>query len=78
LNIIFFHNTTPGKDDNWKETWTSQSQAYGIEELVCWPEKWLAEDLGENVRILSVSCEATFPIDLMEIGKNILQSLTSR
>ena len=25
---------------------------------MCWPEKWLPEDLGPNVRILSVSCSA--------------------
>jgi hypothetical protein len=71
LTIIFFHNVAFGK-----ETWTSQS--YGEEELVCWPEKWLLNDLGENVRILSVSCDATFHTDLMEIDKYILHSLMSR
>lgn len=76
LTIIFFHNIALGKDNNWKETWTSRS--YEKEGLVCWPEKWLPKDIGENVRILSVSCDATFHADLMEIGKNILQSLMSR
>ncbi len=78
LTIIFFHTIALGKYDNWKETWTSQSHANGKEELVCWPEKWLPEDLGENVRILSMSCNATFTTDLTEISKNILQVLVLR
>jgi hypothetical protein len=47
-------------------------------ESVCWPEQWLPEDLGDNVRILSLSYDANVlgaHDHVSEIGKNLIQSL---
>ncbi len=55
LVIIFFHGIVPGNKIElaWKETWTS-SPTNG-EENIFWPERWLPDDIGNNVQILSLS-----------------------
>ncbi|KAH8944391.1 hypothetical protein BDL97_13G107300 [Sphagnum fallax] len=78
LTIVFFHGITFGTKDEWKETWTTCPTSYR-EECICWPEKWLPEDLNNNVRILSLSYDsnivASVHNDVTEIGKNLIQSL---
>jgi len=75
LVIIFFHGIVPGNkliELAWKETWTS-SPTNG-EESIFWPEKWLPNDIGNNVQILSLSYNDVHN-DVIEIGKNLLESL---
>jgi hypothetical protein len=80
LVIIFFHGIAFGNDE-WKETWTSTTTD-GRNESICWPEKWLPEDMGNNVRILSLSYDSNLMgvhNDVVNIGKNLIHSLvTSR
>jgi hypothetical protein len=74
LVIIFFHGIIPGNkiEVAWKETWTS-SPTNG-EESTFWPERWLPNDIGNNVQILSLSYNDVHD-DVTEIGRNLLQSL---
>jgi hypothetical protein len=74
LVIIFFHGIVPGNKIElaWKETWTS-SPTNG-KESVFWPERWLPNDIGNNVQILSLSYNDVHD-DVTEISKNFLQSL---
>ncbi|CAK9277376.1 unnamed protein product [Sphagnum jensenii] len=78
LTIIFFHGITFGTSDEWKETWTTRP-TNNKEKCICWPEKWLPEDLNNNVRIFSLSYDsnivASVHNDVTEIGKNLIQSL---
>ncbi len=78
LTIIFFHGITFGTNDEWKETWTTRP-TNNREKCIYWPEKWLPEDLNNNVRILSLSYDsnivASVHNDVTEIGKNLIQSL---
>jgi hypothetical protein len=76
LVIIFFHGIAFGNDE-WKETWTSTT-TYGRNEPICWPEKWLPEDMGNNVRILSLSYDSSLigaHNNVTNIGKNLIHSL---
>jgi len=72
--IIFFHGIVPGNKIElaWKETWTS-SPTNG-KESIFWPERWLPNDIGNNVQILSLSYNDVHD-DVTEIGKNLLESL---
>jgi len=78
LTIIFFHGITFGMNDAWKKTWTTHP-TNNKEECICWPEKWLPEDLDNNVRILSLSYDsnivASVHNDVTGIGKNLVQSV---
>ncbi|CAK9199397.1 unnamed protein product, partial [Sphagnum troendelagicum] len=78
LTIIFFHGVSFGTNDEWKETWTT-CPTNNREECICWPQKWLLEDLNNNVRILSLSYDSNIVTsvhnDVTEIGKNLIQSL---
>ncbi len=58
LVIIFFHGFVYGKNIaiQWKETWTSTPT--NGKEHVFWPKKWLLEDMGYVVQILSLSYDA--------------------
>ncbi len=80
LTIIFFHGIIFGTNDEWKETWTT-GPTNNREECICWLEKWLPEDLNNNVRILSLSYDsnivASVHNDVTEIGKNLIQSLVT-
>jgi len=80
LTIIFFHGIAFGTNDEWKETWTTCSTD-NKKEKICWPEKWLPEDLDNNIRILSLSYDsnivASVQNDVTEIGKNLVQSLVT-
>jgi hypothetical protein len=80
LAIIFFHGVTFGTNDEWKETWTTRP-TNNREECICWTEKWLPEDLNNNVRILSLSYDSNIVTsvhnDVTEIGKNLIQSLVT-
>jgi hypothetical protein len=78
LVIIFFHGIVHGNKIElaWKETWTS-SPTNG-EEHIFWPERWLPNDIGNNVQILSLSYNTNiFDVhdDVTKIGRNFLQSL---
>jgi hypothetical protein len=78
LTIVFFHGITFGTNDEWKETWTT-CLPNNREECICWPEKWLPEDLYNDVQILSLSYDskivANVHNDVNGIGKNLVQSL---
>ncbi len=78
LTIIFFHGIAFGTNYEWKETWTTRPTD-DREECICWPEKWIPEDLNSNVRILSLSYDSNIVgsvhNDVTEIGKNLIQSL---
>jgi hypothetical protein len=78
LTIVFFHGIAFGTNDEWKETWTTRP-IDNREEGICWPKKWLPEDLNNNVRILSLSYDsnivASVHDDVIGIGKNLVQSL---
>jgi hypothetical protein len=53
LDVVLFHGLqlTPNDTiDAWSTTWTQRDNDY-----VCWPRDWLPFDLGEAVRIFSVS-----------------------
>ncbi len=80
LTIIFFHGITFGTNDEWKETWTTRPTNNRIG-CICWPEKWLPEDLNNNVRILSLSYDfnivESLHNDIIEIGKNLIQTLVT-
>jgi hypothetical protein len=80
LTIIFFHGIAFGTNEEWKETWTT-CPTNNREECICWPEKWLPEDLNNNVRILSLSYDSNIVTsvynDVAEIGKNLIQSLVT-
>jgi len=74
LVIIFFHGIVPRNKIElaWKETWTSIPT--NGEESIFWPEKWLPNDIGNNVQILSLSYNNVHD-DVTEIGRNLLESL---
>ncbi|CAM6049815.1 unnamed protein product [Sphagnum compactum] len=80
LTIIFFHGITCGIEDNWKQTWTTDP-IDGKEEYICWPQMWIAKDLNDNVKILSLSYDsnvvASVHNDVTEIGQNLIQSLVT-
>ncbi len=76
LVVIFFHGIGLGKNDEWKETWTSINSDG---KRVHWPQEWLPADLasknGNNVQILSVSYDSALlgvNEDVTDIG-NILE-----
>jgi hypothetical protein len=79
LVVIFFHGIGYGKNDEWKEAWTSTTNDG---KHVCWPQEWLPTDLAiqnvNHVRILSFSYDSTFlnaNEHVTDIGKNLVQSL---
>jgi hypothetical protein len=80
LTIIFFHGIAYGIDDDWKQTWTTRP-IDGKEKCICWPQMWIAKDLNDNVRILSLSYDsnvvASVHNDVTEIGRNLIQSLVT-
>jgi len=80
LTIIFFHGITYGTDDDWKQTWTT-CPIDVKEECICWPQMWIAKDLNDDVRILSLSYDsnvvASVHNDVTEIGQNLIQSLVT-
>jgi hypothetical protein len=80
LDLVFFHGlqlTANYAGDSWSTTWT---QRWNND--VCWPEKWLPFDLGEAVRIFSVSYNAhvvTSPHrHVSEIAHNLVENLMDR
>lgn len=60
--------------DAWSSTWTQRGH-----DDVCWPEKWLPLDLGDAVRIFSVSYNAHVVSSphghVSEIADNLFQTL---
>jgi hypothetical protein len=77
LDVVLFHGlqlTANDTSDAWSSTWTQRGH-----DDVCWPQEWLPYDLGEAVRILSVSYNAhvvTSPHDhVSEIAHNLFQTL---
>jgi len=78
LDVVFFHGHELDENctgDAWKSTWTQRGN-----DAVCWPADWLPIDLGQDVRIISVSYDA--PIadiahNVSGIARNFIQSLMS-
>ncbi len=80
LTIFFFHGIAYGIDDDWKQTWTTHP-INGKGECICWPQMWIAKDLNDNVKILSLSYDsnvvASVHNDVTKIGQNLIQSLVT-
>jgi hypothetical protein len=80
LTIIFFHGIVYGINDDWKQTWTTRP-IDGKEECICWPQMWIAKDLNDNVKILSLSYDSNVELsvhnDVTEIGRNLIHSLVT-
>jgi len=77
LDVVLFHGlqfTANDTSDAWSSTWAQRGH-----DDVCWPQNWLPSDLGEAVRIFSVSYNAhvvTSPHDhVSEIAHNLFQNL---
>ncbi len=77
LDILFFHGlqlTANDVNHAWTSTWTQRGC-----DNVCWPREWLPCDLGEAVRIFSVSYDVhvvTSTHDhVSEIADNLIQTL---
>jgi hypothetical protein len=76
LDVVFFHGLqlTADTSDAWSSTWTQRGH-----DDVCWPQEWLPYDLGEAVRIFSVSYNAhvvTSPYGhVSEIAENLFPTL---
>ncbi|CAN5957231.1 unnamed protein product [Sphagnum jensenii] len=79
LDVVLFHGlqfTVNDISQAWSTTWTQRGR-----DDVCWPQEWLPFDLGEAVRIYSVSYNShvTSPHnDVSEIAHNLLQIFTDR
>jgi len=80
LDVVLFHGlqlTANDSSDAWSSTWTQRGH-----DDVCWPQEWLPFDLGEAVRIFSMSYNAhvvTSPHDhVSEIAHNLFQNLMNR
>ncbi|CAK9274049.1 unnamed protein product, partial [Sphagnum jensenii] len=79
FDVVFFHGLHwPSEKEAWKSTWTQLDDPQN-----CWPQNWLPQDLGENVRVLAISYDAC-PTqsegkgsydDVSEIGQKILETL---
>ncbi len=79
LDVLLFHGfqlTATDTSDAWSRTWTKRGH-----DDVCWPREWLPYDLGEAVRIFSISYNAhvvTSPHDhISEIADNLFRTLMS-
>jgi hypothetical protein len=77
LDVVLFHGlqlTATDTSDAWSSTWTQRGH-----DDVCWPQEWLPFDLGQAVRIFSVSYDARVvncPHDhVSEIADNLFQTL---
>jgi hypothetical protein len=77
LDVVLFHGlqlTANDTSDAWSSTWTQRGH-----DDVCWPQEWLPFDLGEAVRIFSISYNAhvvTSPhYHVSEIADNLFQTL---
>jgi hypothetical protein len=80
LDVVLFHGlqlTANDTIDAWSSTWTQRGH-----DDVCWAQEWLPFDLGEAVRIFSVSYNAhvvTSPHDhVSEIAHNLFQNLMNQ
>jgi hypothetical protein len=80
LDVVLFHGlqlTADDSSDAWSSTWTQRGH-----DAVCWAREWLPYDLGEAVRIFSVSYNAhvvTSPHGhVSEIAHNLFQNLMDR
>jgi len=77
LDVVLFHGlqfTANDSCDSWRKTWSQRGH-----EDVCWPERWLPDDLGKAVRIFSLSYDAHAGTsshgDVSEIAHNLVQNL---
>ncbi len=80
LDVVLFHGlqlTANDTSDAWSSTWTQRGH-----DDVCWAQEWLPFDLGEAIRIFSVSYDAhvvTSPHGhVSEIAHNLFQNLMDR
>jgi hypothetical protein len=75
LDVVLFHGLQLTANDTsgaWSSTWTQRGH-----DNVCWPREWLPFDLGEAVRIFSVSYKAHAYDHVSEIAHNLFQNLMS-
>jgi len=80
LDIVLFHGLQLTANDinhAWTSTWTQRGH-----DDVCWPREWLPCDMGEAVRIFSVSYDVhvvTSPHNhVSEIADNLFQNFVDR
>jgi hypothetical protein len=61
MDVVFFsdfkYKRTPPKHWEPGETWVQKGNPE-----VCWPQRWLPEDLGSNVRIFEIR-----PVDFLPV-----------
>jgi len=75
LDVVLFNGlqlTANDTSDAWSSTWTQRGY-----DNVCWPREWLPFDVGEPVRIFSVSYNAHVYDCVSEIAHNLFQNLMS-
>jgi hypothetical protein len=60
FDVIFFHGLQVSANDTsdaWWSAWTQRDH-----DDVCWPQEWLPYNLGEAVRIFSISYNVHLPL----------------
>ncbi len=73
LDVLLFHGLELTPNDStaaWSTTWTQRHNDH-----VCWPREWLPFDLGEAVRIFSVSYNVRVYDNVSEIAHNLFHNL---
>ncbi|CAM6015494.1 unnamed protein product, partial [Sphagnum balticum] len=80
LDVLLFHGlqlTANYAGDAWSSTWTQR----GYNDI-CWPKEWLPFDLGQAVRVFSVTYNAHVVHSpyhhVSDIAHNLFQNLTNR
>jgi len=80
MDIVLFHGLQVTPNDMyhaWTSTWTQRGH-----DNVCWPREWLPCDLGEAVRIFSVSYDAHVLTSshnhVSEIADNLFHNFVDR
>ncbi|CAK9223616.1 unnamed protein product [Sphagnum troendelagicum] len=62
MDVVFFSDLEDAKiqTSTWKhgETWVQKGHPE-----VCWPQRWIPEDLGSNVRIFEIRPTSTVVLD---------------
>lgn len=71
ITLIFFHGF-PKVSEEWRMTWMTRDNK------LVWPQKWLPEDLGGDIRVLSVSFDDHLNVSSDQTIENLLQILILR
>lgn len=71
MTLIFFHGF-PKVSEEWKMTWMTRDNK------LLWPQMWLPEDLGGDIRVLFVSFDDHPNVNSNLSIKDLLQRLVLR